>query len=224
VEFLWTAFLLGNGSILTNACLLPLYPGLIAFLAGNAQNERAQRASGWLGLLVLAGVLTLMLVIALVIFLFGQLVSFNSLFPVLLPVIYGVVIVLGLLMLLGKNPFERLAVSQSPTLQNPYLSAYLYGVMLGPMTLPCTGPTIVAALSVGVLGGAGDLFNQVLFFLVFGLGFGWPLVLLPLVARGAQKRFTAWLGRNHALLARISGVLLIAIGIYGYATEVFQVL
>jgi len=27
-------FLAGNAAILTNACLLPLYPGLIAFLAG----------------------------------------------------------------------------------------------------------------------------------------------------------------------------------------------
>jgi cytochrome c-type biogenesis protein len=92
------------------------------------------------------------------------------------------------------------------------------------MTLPCTGPTIVAALSVGVLGGTGELINQVLFFLVFGLGFGWPLVLLPLVARGAQRRFTTWLAKNHTLLTRLSGILLILIGLYGYATEVFQII
>jgi len=50
------AFLIGNGAILTNVCILPLYPGLMAFLAGNADNPRAQSATRWLGLLVLAGV------------------------------------------------------------------------------------------------------------------------------------------------------------------------
>ena len=42
------AFVLGNSAILTNVCILPLYPGLIAFMASNAANERAQKASaGW---------------------------------------------------------------------------------------------------------------------------------------------------------------------------------
>ena len=57
------AFVLGNSAILTNVCMLPLYPGLIAFLAGNAGNERTQKATKWLGFLVLAGVLTMMLAV-----------------------------------------------------------------------------------------------------------------------------------------------------------------
>ena len=48
-------FVLGNQAILTNVCMLPLYPGLIAFLAGNVNNEKAQRATNWLGIIVLAG-------------------------------------------------------------------------------------------------------------------------------------------------------------------------
>ena len=57
---LFGAFLLGNAAILTNVCLLPLYPGLIAFLAGNAGNERTKRVTPWLGLMVLLGILSLM--------------------------------------------------------------------------------------------------------------------------------------------------------------------
>ena len=70
------AFVLGNSAILTNVCILPLYPGLIAFLAGNSQNERAQAATRWLGLLVLAGVLSMMLLIGLILYLLQQ--SFGS--------------------------------------------------------------------------------------------------------------------------------------------------
>ena len=38
------AFILGNAAILTNVCILPLYPGLLAYMAANAQNEDSQRA------------------------------------------------------------------------------------------------------------------------------------------------------------------------------------
>ena len=42
------AFLLGNAAILSNACMLPLYPGLIAFLAGAMQQGRVrQGGSCW---------------------------------------------------------------------------------------------------------------------------------------------------------------------------------
>ena len=39
------AFILGNSAILTNVCILPLYPGLIAYLAGTAQTTQASGAT-----------------------------------------------------------------------------------------------------------------------------------------------------------------------------------
>ncbi len=127
------AFVLGNSAILTNVCMLPLYPGLIAFLAGNAGNERTQRATKWLGFLVLAGVLTMMLAVGWLLYTFQQ--SFGAILPILLPSIYIVVFVLGLLMLSGRNPFARLGTTKIPVLRNPYAAAFLYGLLLGPMTL-----------------------------------------------------------------------------------------
>ena len=111
MTFLLEAFVLGNSAILTNVCMLPLYPGLIAFLAGTNASGKS-RPSGWLGVLLLAGVLTTMLLIGAVFSALRQ--SIASILPVLLPVIYGLVILLGILMLLGLNPFARLATSQSP--------------------------------------------------------------------------------------------------------------
>lgn len=214
------AFLLGNSAILTNVCLLPLYPGLIAFLAGNADNKRSRRATGWLGIFVLVGVLTTMTLVGVVLFLLQQ--SFHNLLVWLLPVVYAIVIILGVLMLIGINPFDRIRTLQAPILQNPYLTAYLYGILLGPMTLPCTGPIILSAFLVGASMGTFSAFaDGILYFLVFGLGFGWPLVLLPLLAMPLQRQFTGWLTKNHHLLTRISGTLLMLIGAFGVYTELF---
>ena len=211
------AFLLGNSSILTNVCLLPLYPGLIAFLAGNATNERSRRATGTLGVLVLAGVLTLMVVVGTLLFALNS--SFRSVLPWLVPLIYVTVVALGFAMLLGFNPFNRVAGFQTPVLKNPYLSAYLYGLALGPMTLPCTGPFFLS----GVLLGSTDLtslLDGLVYFLFFGIGFGWPLVLLPLFALPLQRRATGWLTQNYKFLTRVSGALLLGIGVFGLWTEV----
>lgn len=211
-----SAFSLGNAAILTNACLLPLYPGLIAFLAGNAQNERARRASVWLGALVLAGVLVAMLIVGLILYLIQA--TFGTALQLVLPVVYAIIIVLGLLMLSGRNPFARLSVAQTPVIRNPYGAAFVYGLLLGPMTLPCTGPIITSAFLIGA-NDAGTLFNSLTYFLFFGLGFGWPLVILPLIALPVQRRIVGWLARNHRVLERASGILLISVGIFGIFTE-----
>ncbi|HMP39553.1 MAG TPA: cytochrome c biogenesis protein CcdA [Roseiflexaceae bacterium] len=208
------AFVLGNAAILGNVCILPLYPSLLAFLAGQ---RSSRHVSGWLGVLVLAGILSLMIAIGMILYLLNQ--SFGALLGILLPLIYGTVLVLGILMLFGANPFERLSSIQAPLLKNPYATAYLYGIFLGPMTLPCTGPLIVSAFVLGA-GNIASLADGLFYFLAFGLGFGWPLLLLPLAAQAFQQRFTGWLRRNYTLLGRASGLLLIGISLFGFWAEV----
>ena len=212
------AFVLGNGAILTNVCLLPLYPGLIAFLAGTSSGDAsARRATPWLGLVVLAGILTLMMLVGFALHTLQR--SFGPLLELLLPAIYATVVVLGIVMLLGVNPFTRLATLRSPAFRSPIATAFAYGLLLGPMTLPCTGPIVVSAFLVGA-GSVAMLSEGLLYFLAFGLGFGWPLVLLPLLAAPLQRRGVGWLTQRHGLLTRLSGALLVAIGAFGVWTEV----
>ena len=214
------AFLLGNAAILTNVCILPLYPGVIAFLAGTAQHARGRKALRWLGLLVLAGVLSLMLAVGWLLYVFQA--SFSVVLPWLLPAIYAAVVVLGALMLLGRNPFRSLTVApaQDSLLRSPYVGAYMYGLLLGPMTLPCAGPIVVSAFLLGA-GSAQQLAGSLAYFLAFGLGFGWPLVLLPLLAQPFQRRFTQWTVRYDRALTAASGALLVAIGMVGFAVEIW---
>ena len=213
------AFLLGNAAILGNVCVLPLYPGLIAFLAGNmhTQHDRVRQGGVLLGASVLAGVLVTMIALGFVLFSLGQ--SFSRILPWLLPVIYGVVIALGIAMILGKNPFARVSTTQAPMLSNPYAASFLYGALLAPMTLPCTGPVIIGAFVLGV-GSAAALSESLLYFLAFGLGFGWPLLVLPLVAMPLQRGVTRWLAGNALALGRLAGALLLVIAAFGIWVDV----
>ncbi len=212
------AFVLGNGAILTNVCLLPLYPGLVAFLAAqHAGDDAARRARGTLGLFVLAGVLSLMLVLGAV--LAAVRASFASVLPWLLPVVYASVAALGLALLLGRSPFARLVQTDAPRMRDPRATAFVYGVLLAPMTLPCTGPVVVAAFVLGA-GEPAALGAELAYVLAFGLGFGWPLAVLPWLAMAAQRRWLGVLVRYHRRLELASGALLVAIAAWGVVTEV----
>lgn len=210
------AFSLGNAAILTNACLLPLYPGLIAFLAGQSATDAPRPSTNWLGVVVLAGVLSMMTLIGLLLYVLNQ--SFGSVLEILLPLVYLIVIAFGVLLLLDRNPFANLGMLQAPQLRNPFVTAYVYGLLFGPMTLPCTGPLILSAFALGA-GNAGELVKGLLFFLAFGLGFGWPLALLPFLAGALQRRLVRFLSYQHLSLTRASGLLLIAVGLFGIFTE-----
>lgn len=211
------AFLLGNAAILGNVCILPLYPGLVAFLAGNVRRGGIRFGGALLGGFVLAGVLITMIAVGFLLFALGR--SFSGILPWLLPVTYGMVIVLGLVMLLGANPFARLATLQVPLLSNPYASSFLYGSFLAPLTLPCTGPVIIGAFVLGA-GSVVALLDSLLYFLAFGLGFGWPLLVLPLIALPAQRGITRWLAGSTRVLGQIAGILLLLIAAFGIWVDV----
>ncbi len=59
-----------------------------------------------------------------------------------------------------------------------------------------------------------------LYFLSFGVGFGWPLVALPLVAAPMQRGVTRRLARNSQALGRLAGALMLAIAAFGLWVDV----
>ena len=212
------AFSLGNAAILGNVCMLPLYPGLFVLFANQSSNARTAWVTKWLGLLVLGGVVTVMIAIG---FVFHQIQrSVADVLGWLLPIMYGLVLVLGIAMLAGRNPFARLSSTQVPILRNPAATAYVYGMLLAPLTLPCTGPLIVSAFVVGSVSGGGALIESLRYFLWFSLGFGWPLVLLPLLAAPKQQAITRFLGRHHRAIGALSGLLLVVIAGLGFWNDV----
>jgi cytochrome c-type biogenesis protein len=213
------AFALGNAAILSNVCLLPLYPGLMVMLANRRSDDAVSRpvADRFLGVAVLAGIVTFMVVFGFALHQVQR--SVASVLDWVLPLAYGAVLLLGALLIAGRNPFERLSSTEAPLLRNPTASAFLYGVFLAPMTLPCTGPIIVSAFVLGGVSGTGALVDQLAYFIAFALGFGWPLVVLPFVALPVQRRFTRWMAQHHRAVSAASGVLLLVVAAIGLAAE-----
>jgi cytochrome c-type biogenesis protein len=99
-----------------------------------------------------------------------------------------------------------------PLLRHPFMNAYVYGLLYGPITFPCSGPLVVSifALSLTVT----EALSQLWVFLWFGIGFGSPLLILSLLSGGLQRQLTGWFARHSRLINVIGGILLIGIVIF----------
>lgn len=191
----------------TSPCILPLYPGFLAYLSGQREMGRQKY---FLGLFVLAGVLTMMLVLGGVIALLA--VPVGSVLVYLLPLADLLILILGTLLLLDRNPFKAMPQIQLPVLSHPFGNAYVYGLLYGPIALPCSGPMVVSIFALSFT--VGEVFSQLWVFLWFGLGLGVPLLILSLLSGALQRQLTVFFARNSRIVNFIGGVLLVGIAIY----------
>ena len=193
----------------TSPCILPLYPGFLAYLSGG-QNARLGRSRYALGLFVLAGVLTMMLALGLVIALMA--ISIGSALAVVVPLADLLIIGLGVLLLLDHNPFKALPQIRVPALRHPFANAFTYGLLYGPIALPCSGPLVVGIFALSLT--AGEAASNLSTFLWFGLGFGLPLLVLSLLSGASQRTLTRFFVQHSRQINLIGGTLLVGIGLF----------
>jgi cytochrome c-type biogenesis protein len=196
----------------TSPCVLPLYPGFLAYLSGQTEIG-AGKMRYFLGLFVLFGVLTMMLALGGLIALLS--VSIGSTLVFILPLADGLILFLGILLLINRNPFQKIPQIQIPVLRHPLLNAYFYGLLYGPLAFPCSGPLVVAIFALSLT--VGEALSKLWVFLWFGMGFGIPLLVLSLLSGVLQRQLTTLFARHSRIVNVIGGLLLVGVAIYDLA-------
>ncbi len=191
-------------------CVLPLYPGFLAYLVARGAEGARSPGARWLGLIVLAGVLTTMLALGALMAAFT--LSTGSVLRVVTPLADVIVIALGLVLLSGWDLFARLPALRSGNVGGgPLRSAYVYGLLYGPIALPCSAPLLFALFGIGL--SVDSTIEVLAFFLAFGLGFGLPLLVISFLAYTTQLNLVRFVTQHHAGASRVAGVLLVAVGL-----------
>jgi cytochrome c-type biogenesis protein len=198
-----TSFALGIGAA-ASPCLLPLYPTFLAMLAAR-RGDDGRASWAFLGLAVVLGVVTMLILVGAVVTSIST--SLSALLTWLVPLSTVLLVGLGALLLAGRNPFAPLTTVQMPLIRHPLGQAYVYGLLFGPVALPCAGPFIVALLAISI--GVHETAERLLTFVAFGLGMGVPLIILSLVGATRSRAMASWLGRHHVAIGRVAGALLI---------------
>lgn len=194
----------------TSPCILPLYPGFLAYLSGNHASQSKKRY--FLGIFVLLGVLTMMLAIGGLITLLS--VSIGNALSIIIPFADLMIIALGVLLLLDINPFKRLPQVKIPGFSHPFANAFVYGLLYGPIALPCSGPLVIAIFAYSFT--AEEVLSKLTVFFWFGMGFGLPLLAISLLSGSFQRQITRMFAIHSRKVNIIGGILLVAVGIYDF--------
>jgi cytochrome c-type biogenesis protein len=215
VEQLATSF--GLGLVATaSPCVLPLYPGYLAYLGTLGGEQRAGGHPLLYALLVIAGVLSMMIALGLVMATLQ--VATGQVLRYLVPLADAVLVLMGLLLLLGRNPFARLSLGHgAPTVRRPALAAFVYGLLYGPLVLPCSAPVVVALFALSLT--PGDFLDSLALFLAFGLGFGVPLLALGALGGLRARAVVDAVLRYEPLILRAAGLVLVVVGVADFANN-----
>jgi cytochrome c-type biogenesis protein len=190
-------------------CILPLYPAYLAFLSGQRDWGKGKQKY-FLGFFVLFGVLTMMLLLGALIALLS--ISIGKFLSVIVPIADLLILSLGILLILDRNPFKAIPQIKVPALRHPFGTAYLYGFLYGPIAIPCSGPMIVSIFALSL--STADFFSKLWVFFWFGIGLGMPLLILSLLSGALQRQLTTLFARHSRLINLIGGLLLVGIAVY----------
>lgn len=206
---LLTSFSLGILANL-NPCVLPLYPGFLSYISSRPEIQDQQRFAKLAGLLVLSGVMIFMIIIGAITAAFG--LSINAFVSYASPIAFTILIVIGILLLLNIDLKALLPQWRTPIKQNPYISALLFGLMYGPIVIPCNAPLVFAVFAYSV--GVGGFLSKFALFIAFGLGLGLPLLALSIISTAKGSWLIQKFVKYHTTVNRIAGALLIILGLY----------
>lgn len=200
-------------------CVLPLAPGYLSYVTGLTGAEIAGEERGGTTTVavksrVLLGSVLFVMGFSVVFvsygLLFGGLGSLLLEYQSIISRVLGVVVIIMGLSFMGVIPGMQREWRMHRMPSYSVWGAPVLGVLFGLGWTPCIGPALTAVQSLAFTEGSAA--RGALLSFVYCLGLGLPFILLGLLFRQAAGTL-AWVRRHYALIMRIGGGLLVAIGI-----------
>jgi cytochrome c-type biogenesis protein len=210
------SYALGLATPLSAVCVVPLYPGFLAFLSN--QDEDAPSIAV-LGVLVALGVVAFMGAVG-VVFTTVLETSLTGVVETVSPPAFALLAVLGVVLMADLHPQSRLPTVEPPQTRYPSLSAFAYGAFFGAIVLPCNPGFISVFFARAFL--FADPISSLANFGAFGLGMGSPLLWFAFVSEPWRDRVLGALTDHRRAVNVATGAAVFAISVY-YLLVVFAV-
>ncbi|HYV99321.1 MAG TPA: cytochrome c biogenesis protein CcdA [Gemmatimonadaceae bacterium] len=193
-------------------CVLPLVPSYLSFVTGLALEDvqRARRAAFVHTLLFVSGFTLVFLALAATATVLGSFLKSQQVwiarFGGVLLIVFGLFL-LGVLNIGAFGRERRMHLSDKPL---GYLGTVFVGIAFGAGWTPCIGPVLGGILTYAA--SEADVARGMWLLTAYSLGLAVPF-LLASVALGRFFAVFEWIRRHLALMNRISGTMLIMIGV-----------
>lgn len=212
----FTSLFLGLLAPIGAVCVIPLYPGFIAFLSKALADKPTKWQTASLGLLVMAGVLVFMSIIGLI---FTTILekSLTDVIEVVSVTAFSILIFISILLIANVNVGKLIPQMQSPKFKNPFLTAFLFGFFFGAIILPCNPAPIILLFTKSLASGLS--FAS---FIGFGFGLSLPLIVLSIVSAGLSHKVIRFITKHTRAINVVTGLIMLCVSVY-YLVFVFKV-
>ena len=215
-----TSFILGLLTPLTAICVLPLYPGFLVYLSSQLSGKETNRRLPVLfGLIITSGVIFFMFLLGLVFTTFLE-ISLTKVIGIVSPIAFVILFVIGILLIFDVDAGRFFPRANIPRAGNPFLSAFIYGFFFGAIVVPCNPLFIAALFTKTVL--SSNFISNILNFLFFGLGIGFPLLAFSVVSMEKSRSVINYLVKYKRNINLFTGIILMVISAY-YLIIVFKI-
>ena len=206
-------------------CILPMVPIYISYFMGSNTDNGNNKNKGFINSLAFViGFAFIFTLLGGMAGKFGNLINeymniFNIISGILL-IIFG----LNYIGILKVNIIQRTFRINNVLKSNSIISSLLFGFVFGVGWTPCVGPFLGSAMMFAA--NSSHTLQGVSMLLVYSLGLGIPFILSALLIDTLKSTFN-FIKRNYKVINRISGTILIIIGVLmmtGYLNKVLALL
>ncbi|AWK51971.1 cytochrome C biogenesis protein ResB [Clostridium beijerinckii] len=220
-------FLLFLEGIITfiSPCILPLLPLYVSYFAGGNEEYDKNKYNALVN--SLGFVLGFTIIFTLLGTLAGTFGSFIKEQSAIINMLGGFIVVLFGTNYMGifKIPFlERNLKINAEIKTFKFLSSILFGMIFAIGWTPCVGTFLGTALMIAV--NSQDILKGTMMLLIYSIGLGIPFVICAILIDKLKEAFN-FIKSNYKVINRISGIILVIIGISimtGYLNKVLSFL
>lgn len=207
MEFLFT-FIEGFASFIS-PCLLPMIPIYISYFAGKNDKKISKTLINACGFVL--GFTAVFILLAIFASELGIILSENIKY---IKIIFGIIIILlGLnyMEVLKINFLNKTHIKKSDSKNLNFIKSFVFGILFSISWTPCIGTFLSSALL--MVAKEQEMFKGILLMLVYSIGLGIPFIISAILIEKLKEVFN-FIKKNYKIVKRISGVILILMGIY----------
>ena len=188
-------------------CLLPMLPIYISYFAGGGERDTRKTLTGAFGFVL--GFTTVFMAMGA---LAGSIGSFLKQYQTAVNLISGVIVIFFGLNFLGVLKFNLFkGNSRAVNTDNMgFFSAFVFGIIFSVGWTPCVGAFLGSALMLASQ--QGHVLEGMLMLLAYSLGLGIPFIFSAVLIDKLKSTFN-WIKRHYDIINKISGGMLVVIGI-----------
>jgi len=191
---------------LFSPCGFPMLPGYISYYMGV---EISYRKAIPLGMACSFG---LIMIFSFIGFLATIIGGFFSLFTSLLELIAGLIMIFMGVGMIFELRISKLWIPIISSKKKGIFGIFLYGITYGLATIGCSAPIFLSILSYAIAN--GGLIQGLLTFIVYASGMGFPIIIITILMVKVKNLMLNKVVMRTQRLHKISGTVLISIGLY----------